>query len=134
MRRGCLSRFGLVRGRHLLEARHEEGRKAEWRHTGEAGHEAAKEVRQQSEADAIFEPILEAVETPGAVLEAILKTVETPEAVLETILKTIRTSWHKARIDYRASKSGREPMMEASLHPVGHSASGTLGVSLAGTS
>jgi hypothetical protein len=124
-------RFGLVRESGASYQRlREQAWETERDHTGEAGHEAASEVGQESGA--------------RAVLEAILKTVGTPEAVLEAILKTIRTSRHHALIDYRAAKSGREPGMEAWLHPVGlghpaghpvgHSASETLCVSLAGTS
>jgi hypothetical protein len=80
-------------------------------------------VRQDCEAQAIFETILETIEASKG------------ESAFKAILKTIEASRHEARIDDRAAKSGHKPWMGASAHPVGHSVARTtsrmLGVSLA---
>jgi hypothetical protein len=83
-------------------------------------------VRQDCEAQAIFETILETVEASEW------------EPAFKAILKTIKSSRHEARIDDQAPKSWRKSGIEAAVHPVGHSVArttaGMLGVNLAGTS
>ena len=120
-------RFGLVRksgASQRLIPKH--AGETEWDQAGEAGHEAAYEVRQECKAKAIFEKLLETVEAPEA------------EPAFKAILKSIKASRRKARIHGRAPKSRREAGMGASGHPVGHPAvrttSGMLRVSLAGHS
>jgi hypothetical protein len=97
-------------------------------------------VGQESEAQAIFEKILDTVESSEgeSALEAILKPVELPEreSALEAILEPIKGSRYEGSMDHRTAKPRRETGPESPLHPWMHpgvrTTTGTLGLSLAG--